>query len=265
MDLVTLALAKKYTDKQIENSEHQGPGTTTWGDIANKPEAFPPEAHTHTIEQVVDLKTTLDEKAPSSHVTQKINEGETHGMRVNLDGKFEFFNGTNWVEVSGGGSGDGYVKISEVPTTSFQTEVAFAPGGLYEKCKLVIKNVSHNSASLLSIALAINGVIQAGTYSGSRTLNNALTTIPNYAAQSTGHASQKNISGYFEVVFNGGIVTVEGATGIKTKGQYDSFENIEFHRGGAKRQETGINTLTVLYVATGYMNEGKVELWGVPK
>lgn len=152
--------------------EKGDPGTTTWSGITDRPDEFPPTAHSinkvtgledalelkinksligkpngipqlqddglihsnqildniegrpleesldimsehmqptavgaHTIANIEDLQDTLDEKAPLIHVEQSINEEETHGMRVNENGKFEFFNGMEWVEVSGGSGG----------------------------------------------------------------------------------------------------------------------------------------------------------------
>jgi len=44
-------------------------------------------------------KRILDE----DHLADDVSQGEVHGLRLNADNKLEYFNGTEWVEVKGGG------------------------------------------------------------------------------------------------------------------------------------------------------------------
>lgn len=39
----------------------------TWPNVHEKPGTFTPATHTHTIDQVTDLQSTLNDKAPTSH------------------------------------------------------------------------------------------------------------------------------------------------------------------------------------------------------
>ena len=42
--------------------------TAAWGDIINRPEAFPPKPHQHTINDILDLIPSLDNKADREHL-----------------------------------------------------------------------------------------------------------------------------------------------------------------------------------------------------
>lgn len=42
--------------------------TYTFAEITEKPDKFTPDTHTHTINEVIDLQTTLDDKAAKNHV-----------------------------------------------------------------------------------------------------------------------------------------------------------------------------------------------------
>ena len=42
--------------------------TYTYAEITEKPEKFTPDTHTHTISEITDLQTTLDDKAAKNHV-----------------------------------------------------------------------------------------------------------------------------------------------------------------------------------------------------
>ena len=105
--------------------------THSWDGIANKPSSFTPSTHTHSIDDVTGLRAELDSVPEltkenvglgnvdnvkqaskvehdqlasdfNEHQAEEVHQGEVHGMRV-VDDKFEFFNGTEWVELKGGG------------------------------------------------------------------------------------------------------------------------------------------------------------------
>jgi hypothetical protein len=57
------------------------PGTTTWAGITDKPEVFPPSAHTHAIADVTGLQTELDKKLDRTFVHGALPYAAT----VNLD------------------------------------------------------------------------------------------------------------------------------------------------------------------------------------
>lgn len=61
-----------------------GGGDVFWGDILDKPSAFTPSSHTHSISDVTSLQTTLDGKASTSH-SHII--GDVTGLQTALDGK----------------------------------------------------------------------------------------------------------------------------------------------------------------------------------
>jgi hypothetical protein len=75
-------------------SEGQGKGWTgihfdstinvLWDDIGSKPTEFPPEAHTHEIDDVNGLQDALDDLSPDGH-THVI--GDVDGLQDALDGK----------------------------------------------------------------------------------------------------------------------------------------------------------------------------------
>lgn len=105
--------------------------THGWSEVTNKPSSFTPSTHTHSINDITGLRDELDSVPEltkenvglgnvdnvkqaskvehdqlasdfSAHHAEKVYQGEVHGMRV-VDDKFEFFNGTEWVELKGGG------------------------------------------------------------------------------------------------------------------------------------------------------------------
>lgn len=51
--------------------DSSGIGTIDWTSVLNKPTEFPPEAHTHVINDVTNLQTTLDGKAAVVHTHVK--------------------------------------------------------------------------------------------------------------------------------------------------------------------------------------------------
>jgi hypothetical protein len=50
-----------------------GGGIVYWADILNKPTAFAPAAHTHTIAEIIDLQAALDSKADAGTVGGSVN------------------------------------------------------------------------------------------------------------------------------------------------------------------------------------------------
>jgi hypothetical protein len=89
---------------------------TDWDSIADKPEAFPPEPHTHEITDTTGLQDALDEKASTSH-THPLSDLTTSGATT---GQVATFNGTAWVpeDPSGGGGGvTSYNDLTDVPST----------------------------------------------------------------------------------------------------------------------------------------------------
>lgn len=60
-----------FTGIKGETGAKGDPGTTTWAGITDKPDEFPPEAHTHTIAQVDGLQGALDGKQAAGDYATK--------------------------------------------------------------------------------------------------------------------------------------------------------------------------------------------------
>lgn len=59
-----------------ELGESSGP--VEWDDILNKPSQFPPAPHTHDIEDIIGLRTALDDKASAQSVNELQQELAEH-------------------------------------------------------------------------------------------------------------------------------------------------------------------------------------------
>ena len=248
------------------------PGTTSWNGISDKPEEFPPEGHNHPIEQIEGLQAVLDEKAPNSHVTAKINEAEIHGMRVNESGNFEFFNGADWVESSGGSGGGGEELIATVNLFSNPGSMAsFSPNG-WKKVRMEFAGVGFSDNSSKSIVLYINGVTDSNAYLGYRQPPaGAMTVINSYAFQTSALTNGASMSGSIDVEllggsesgFESGVIQASGTTTLTNNGQ-PAIGNADMHKGMLK-QHRNLITLMVGLTGGGTLNRGIVRLWGVRK
>ena len=248
------------------------PGTTSWNGISDKPEEFPPEGHNHPIQQIEGLQAVLDEKAPNSHVTAKIHEAETHGMRVNASGKFEYFNGTDWVEGGSSAGGGGEELISTVNLFSSPTTmISFAPSG-WKKLRIEFAGLGFQESVGKSLVVYVNGVTDTNAYAGFRQASTGtISSIVNYAVQSTTMAISNNIAGSLEVElmggndsgFDSGVIEVRGLTAVYANGA-TSATAIDFHKGALK-QHRNIVSLMIGLQASGTFNRGLARLWGVRK
>ena len=251
--------------------ERGAPGTTSWNGIEDMPESFPPSSHEHPIQQIEGLQAVLDEKAPNSHVIAKINEAEIHGMRVNTSGKFEFFNGTDWVE-SSGGSGGGEELIATVNLFSSPGAMAsFAPEG-WRKVRMEFAGVGFQENASKSLVLYINGVTDSGAYLGYRQPPAAgMTAVSNYGIQTLALTNTSTVSGSIDIEllgggeagFNSGVIQASGTTVISTNNA-SALAAADMHLGLLK-QHRNIITLMVGLTGGGTLNRGIVRLWGVRK
>lgn len=95
-------------------------GTVGWADVTDKPTTFTAAAHTHGINEITNLQTSLDGKAATGH-------GHQLGDLSNVDsttpstGQVLKFDGTNWApgtDASGSGSGGStFVSLDDTPSS----------------------------------------------------------------------------------------------------------------------------------------------------
>lgn len=69
------SFAFAFTGIKGETGAKGDPGTTTWAGITDKPDEFPPEAHTHTIANVDGLQDALDGKQATGDYALKSDLG----------------------------------------------------------------------------------------------------------------------------------------------------------------------------------------------
>jgi hypothetical protein len=127
-------------------------GVSSWNDLTDKPETFPPASHTHPLEDITGLDAALLGKASATH-THPLSDLTTSGATT---GQVATFNGSAWVpEDPTGGSGGvtSYNDLTDVPST-------FPPA-----------THTHDAADITSGTLAI-ARIPTGTTSSTVALGN---------------------------------------------------------------------------------------------
>lgn len=247
-----------------EKGDKGEPGTTVWNGISDKPEAFPPEEHNHSLDQVEGLQTALEEKAPLTHVDELLSENEVHGMRVNIGGKFEFFNGNEWVEVSssGGAGGENWETISDLNLSDQPSLVDFGRLTEFNKLRLELKTITLTASSVMNIQVNYNTTEYTGTRASG-------TSNTNYT---TGLATTASISSnvYFNAVFDiehvagaNGQIYLEGRLGQGTTSDTSNVTS-QFFRGMFRWQDLP-NLQIQLASSSAKFKSGFVVLRGVRK
>lgn len=106
-----------YKDKLVGLENYTHPTTHPYSMITDAPTSLPASdvsAWAKANEKPLYTKTDIglgnvdnvkqaSKAEHDTHAGRQINDGDTHGIRLNIDKKMEYFDGTEWVEVKGGG------------------------------------------------------------------------------------------------------------------------------------------------------------------
>ena len=129
-----------------------GGGSTTWANVTGKPEAFPPEAHTHSIANVTGLQDALDGKADVGHThppsdpwtyVKLANNATTTGT-ANVDTALAFTPPANSVVIF---EGQLFLQAAAT-TTGVRPGIKWPTGGVLQN---IAKVESPNSATAAAL------------------------------------------------------------------------------------------------------------------
>jgi hypothetical protein len=137
-----MVLDEKANDTDLTNKADLN-HTHTFDSITGKPVSYPPETHSHPINQVTGLQTALDGKADDSDLTNKADSNHTHTY-TSITGKPLTFppdaHNHGWTEITGKPTtfppethNHNWVDIQGKPTTFDPTQHTHLWGDITDK------------------------------------------------------------------------------------------------------------------------------------
>jgi hypothetical protein len=219
------------------------------------------------VEDVTKLDSRLNSQQNVIANTQVIISETKNDLTKNIAATKEELIALIGEASESGGGGGAYEFISSVDASQFQSSIAFNTASQYDKCRIILKDVGHNSASNLGLTLMINGFFQSGAYTGHKLLSNSISPISTNAILPTTFNSAKDITGCLDVEYTpSGYATAEGFTIGRITASDTLDVNAEFHRSMLRLKVAGITSIVIGWTpASAVFNKGTIELWGVPK